>query len=349
MAAASAVVSASSLIVVLEMQSTQGILMSNQRSSSASGATSARLSVALVNQTASSTVFAYITGLAINNDNAVWLLQADGATDYYPTSPSSTGTALAVSCAISLGNPGSTTTVSIPEVAGGRVWFSIDSTLTFLLNPGPGLVEPSVTNPSDPNIDVSWDFCEFTWNSAQLFANISYVDFVCLPIALDTLSTTGATQHVSGMPTSGLESVCSALIEQSATDGSDWASLIVTAPDGSNLRALSPNNGIITQTAQFTDYYRSYVNDVWSLYATSTLEIDTQASYGTVTGQITSDLLTFPGGITFAQPSTADVFSCSTGPFATGSNDEVNALIPRLAAACKCNILGATFHISGVS
>ena len=50
--------------------------------------------------------------------------------------------------------------------------------------PRAGLVEPSVTNPSDPNIDLQWDFCEFTYNSAQIFANISFVDFVCMPIAL---------------------------------------------------------------------------------------------------------------------------------------------------------------------
>ena len=53
-----------------------------------------------------------------------------------------------------------------------------------MLNPGPGLVEPAVANPSDPNAAIQWDFCEFTWNAAQLFVNISYVDFVSLPVGL---------------------------------------------------------------------------------------------------------------------------------------------------------------------
>ncbi|WP_194915464.1 beta-1,3-glucanase family protein [Catenulispora rubra] len=121
--------------------------------SRASAATASTLSVALKNNTTSNTVYAFVTGLAIGN-NALVLLESDGRTLYYPTSPSSTGTPLGANCAIPLGGPGSTTTITIPQLAGGRVWFSIGSPLTFLLNPGPALVEPSVSNPSDPNINA---------------------------------------------------------------------------------------------------------------------------------------------------------------------------------------------------
>ena len=98
------------------------------------------LNVALQNQTTSSTVYAYITGQAINNNNALVLLQADGKSLYYPTSPSSNGSQLAVDCGIRLGAPGSNTVVTIPQIAGGRIWFCVGGPLTFLLNPGPGLV-----------------------------------------------------------------------------------------------------------------------------------------------------------------------------------------------------------------
>ena len=103
---------------------------------------------------------------------------ADGQTPYYPASPSGTGTPLAVDCAIALNASGTgARRITIPHVAGGRIWFSIGGKLTFLLNPGPGLVEPSVTNASDPNINTLWDFAEFTYNSTELYANISAVDF----------------------------------------------------------------------------------------------------------------------------------------------------------------------------
>ena len=107
-------------------------------------------------------------------------------------------------CAIPLGASGGAPTVTIPHLAGARIWFSIGSPLEFLLNPGPALVEPSVTNPSDPSIDLQWDFCELTYNDAQLFANISFVDFVCIPVAL-TLTGSAGIQAVPGLPGGGLD------------------------------------------------------------------------------------------------------------------------------------------------
>lgn len=294
----------------------------------------ATVNIALQNQTSSSTVYAYITGQALDNNNALFLLQSDGKTYYYPTSPSSVGSALGQDCAIPLGAPGNTTTVTVPHLAGSRIWFSVDGTLTFLLNPGPALVEPSVTNPSDPNTNLSWDFCEFTFNAAELFVNISYVDFVCLPISLTLTNTSHATQYVSGMASSGLDTVCQGLTAQTASDGAGWSSLIVRNPSGGNLRALSPNNGITLNSSLFNGYYQNYVNQVWSQYTSQQLSIDTQASWGTVSGQVdSSSLLDFGNGLTFTKPSAADIFSCSTGPFAVGSNIELGALIARLSAA----------------
>jgi hypothetical protein len=91
------------------------------------------LTVSLFNSTTSNTVYAYISGLAINNNNAVYLLQSDGFTPYYPSNPSSAGTSLSANCAVALGAPGTTRNVTIPYIAGGRIWFSVDSTLIFLL------------------------------------------------------------------------------------------------------------------------------------------------------------------------------------------------------------------------
>ncbi|MCJ1356712.1 MAG: hypothetical protein MMC33_006707 [Icmadophila ericetorum] len=292
---------------------------------------SATLNIALQNETTSSTVYAYITGSAINNNFALFLLQSDGKTYYYPSSPTSNGTPLAENCAIALGAPGSTTTVTIPYLAGARVWFSIGTPLTFSLNPGPGLVEPSVTNHSDPNINTYWDFCEFTFNSTQLFANISYVDFVSIPIALNLINTSGGVQHVSGMASNGLNTVCAGLTAQNNIDGAGWNSLIVQY-NGANLRALSPNDGIVLNANLFSGYWQPYVNKVWSQYTSSPLSVNTQAQWGIVEGEVTSNALNFSGVGSFTQPAAKDIFSCSTGPFAAGSA-EMGALTARISAA----------------
>lgn len=104
--------------------------------------------------------------------------------------------------------------------------------------------------------------------------------------------------------------------------------------NGANLRALSPQNGIVYNASLLSGYYDDYVAQLWDRYGSMTLTVDTQASYGTVTGQVTDGLLTFPGIASFARPAAADVFSCATGPFSTaGASNEVLAIIPRLAAA----------------
>lgn len=311
----------------LASRSTKTVSLSTQ--------TSSTLSVALVNNTSSSNAYAYISGLSLDNDNAVFMLQSDGSTVYYPTSPSSTGTTLSEDCGIKLGAPGSTTTVTVPRTAGGRIWFSKDATLTFLVNPGPALVEPSVTNVSDPNYNIYWDFCEFTFNAAELYINISYVDFVSLPIALQLENTSGVVTTVQGLPSSGLDTVCSNLTAQTATDGEGWSSLIVKAPStGANLRALSPNSGIVMDSTLFNGYYQSYVDQVWSKYTGSNLQINTQAEWGIVSGTVdtSTSKLTFGDAGSFAQPSAADIFSCSTGPFAV-STAEMGNIAARLAAA----------------
>ncbi|KAH6711392.1 glucanase B [Leptodontidium sp. MPI-SDFR-AT-0119] len=309
----------------------------------ASTTTNPTLTLSLVNRTSFRNVNAYVTGLAINNAYRFVLIQSDGHTLYYPESPSSTGSPLTANCTIPLGPPGSSTLVTIPRIAGGRIWFCINDTLTFLLNPGPGLVEPSVSNPSDPNYGKNWGFCEFTFNDFQIFANISYVDFVSIPIALNLTNTSGGTQSVTGIPRDGLQRVCDGLVAQNSRDGKGWDRLIVRGKDGSILRALSPNTGIVMDGSLFQGYYDAYVNAVWERYKSDTLTVDTQAQWGTRTAKVdpSTNLLTFPSIGAFARPSARDIFSCSTGPFAAypANTDVMGNLTARLAAALNRSTL----------
>lgn len=193
-----------------------------------------------------------------------------------------------------------------------------------------------VFNQADPNIKTSFGFAEFTFNESQVFVNISYVDFISIPVALSLRDTTGNTQNVAGLPPNGLDTIAEGLRAQTKADGRRWSSLIVPQSDNSTqpLRILSPNSAKLIHPDWFQNYYSPYVDQVWDAYRSKQLTVDTQASWGEVDGQVRADgMLDFGGAGTFAKPSTADVFSCSTGPFATGTNAERNAIIPRLAAA----------------
>jgi hypothetical protein len=290
-------------------------------------ATANTLTVTLTNKTGANTVYAYVTGQDPNNGKAWMFLRADGRSVYHPPSPSSTGAPLGVDCAIPLGANGSTKTITLPRIVGGRIWFSVGRKLEFLVNPGPGIVMPSVANPSDPNINTSWDFCEVTFDDTQLYANITFVDFAALPIAL-SLATPQGTQVVRGLPQGGLDTVCARLRQQ----GGDWAKLIVNGSDGRPLRALSASQGASMNSSLLSGYLDNYINQVWQHYAGNDLTIDTQFSWGKVKGRVANGVLTFPGVGSFVKPTTRAVFNCSLPPFTT-ANDEMGNISARLAAA----------------
>ncbi|KAF1958039.1 hypothetical protein CC80DRAFT_410114 [Byssothecium circinans] len=323
--------------------------MADEQQPISAAETGETLNILLQNKSNSSQVYAYITGQALNNGNRPMFIQADGRTIYYPTSPPATGAPLAVDCAIDLGAPGASKNVVIPRIAGGRVWFSIGAKLTFKLNPGPAIVEPSVSNPSDPNYNINWTFTEFTYNAQQLFANLTYVDFVSIPLALTLINTAGQTQSCPGMAADGLTRVVNELRAQSARDGRPWDQLIYSY-NGTPLRALSPNNLLVFNGDAWGNYWDAYVNQVWDRFASTDLTVNTQASFGNITGRVANNLLSLGSAGTFAKPSARDIFSNSTGPFATGDNAARNAVIPRLAAAFnRSTLLDATHFPNGSS
>jgi len=293
-----------------------------------SSANISTMDIQLQNQTKSNNVFAYITGLALDKGSHVCVMKADGKTPYYPDSPSEILQPLSENCSIKLGAPGSTITVTIPQLAGGRIWFSVDNELKFLVNPGPALVEPSISNPSDPNINLTWDFCEFTFANNSIYANISYVDFVSLSVSLNFTPKDGAEQKVLGLKPDGLQHVVDGLRAQ---DNKDWSKLVYEA-DGKPLRVMSPNNGIVMAGGNlFKGYYEPYVDQVWDKYSKCPLAIDTHAQWGKVDGHCGKGQLEFPGIGEFSKPSTADIFGCSSGPFANNAG-ALGPLTARISA-----------------
>ena len=150
--AGSAAVAAMPLLgfAVPELRRSAGRTSSQETVRLSASDTPATVSFSIQNNTGADTVYAFVTGQAINNGNALMLLESDGKTPYYPASPSAAGSALAVDCAIPLNASGaSPVTITVPQLAGARLWFAIGAPLTFLLNPGPGSSSrPSPTRPT---------------------------------------------------------------------------------------------------------------------------------------------------------------------------------------------------------
>jgi hypothetical protein len=290
------------------------------------------LNIALKNDSDLDNIHAYVTGIAIQHGGQRCLLKANGKDLYFPKSPSDIGSPLKEDCAIALGKPGNTVNIRIPQIAGGRIWLA-EGKLTFLLNPGPALVEPSVLNPSDLNASVNFGFCEFTLNNDQLYANISYVDFVPrLPIAITLERASGDVEHVTGMAPDGLDKLADDLRTQSQKDGRPWDKLVVEH-DRRKLRILNATHGNAVG-ASFDSYFEKHIDEVWHRYGSGRkMKINTQAGPGVVEGYVNNKGELEIGGEIFHKPTTADILGCNSGPFTTGPSATRNAIIPRLAAA----------------
>lgn len=300
--------------------------------------------LALQNKSLPGTVRAYVTGHEQGTDRWV-LLKPDGGV-YHPDSPSAPQTPLPVDCAIPLGAAGSAPKVlTLPQMYGARVYFVRDNTLDFFLNPGPALVEPAFATSTDANYGKTWSFCEFTFNSDQLYANISYVDLVtALPIGL-TLEG-DATHTVAPLPDGAVDRIAADLAAQTAKDGQPWDKLVIRGGDGKVLRVISPQNLMAPyfdrpDEMPFRDVWDSYVDQVWEKYRTTDLKIDLQGGRGVFTGRVSGDTLTFNGGHSFPKPASKDIFTCNHGPFTNnpGDPDDKKGLLARLAAGFNRSIM----------
>ncbi|MEU6271937.1 beta-1,3-glucanase family protein [Streptomyces populi] len=298
---------------------------------STAAAAGVSLPVKLANNSGQDTVYAYISG----TDSSGWpvFVSANGALNRLP-SPSSPVTPIA-DYSIALGASGSAAkTVTLTDyIIGGRVWFSVGKKLQFFVNPGspPGVVQPALVS-SDPNWSTNWTFCEFTFNSANLYANISYVDMVALPISMSSTGS-GGTQSVSPLPSGALASIASGLQAQHASDGAPWDRLVVTDSSGGVLRVMAPAHSPVS----FGGYWDDYLNRVWSHYTSTSLTINGQGSIGSYTGRVSGDAIVFSGlntnGVPFTKPSAVDIFGCASGPLYNSGGDARGAIAARLAAA----------------
>ncbi|KAI5922445.1 glycoside hydrolase family 64 protein [Camillea tinctor] len=287
-----------------------------------------------LNNNSGSVVYAYIVGRDYNTKLPLFI-QADGKTVYYPVEPTERLQPLEADCAIVLNNE-KPVLVTIPQMISGRVYFCLDSKLTFFLNPkgedetlpGAGIVQPSVTDNTDLNYNLNWTFVEFTYDPSILFVNITYADWISWPISLQLRNTSGEVQTVQGLSKSGLDKICQMLVDQGTKDGADWSKVIVKGLDGMNLRVLSPNLAISMGTTHFKVYYEAYIDQVWEKYSNEDLTVRVDEER-TTKGRVTNGLLTFDNGITVSKPSTMDIFSCSTGAFVETQGDigVVNSII----------------------
>jgi hypothetical protein len=314
----------------------------------ASAAAPATCRLRLQNNSGSNTAFAYIAGSDPNQGYRRGFIDQAGRWQYL-VNPPSDGTPLPDDAfAIPLNSSGGPAVeLVLPRISSGRFWLVADDRITWKVNqpsgpdPWPGLVQPSPTNQTDPNYRKAWTFCELTFDDANIYSNISYVDHVTLPIAMETVSLTGTVQRVAPLPDDALAAIASDLVAQQGTDGAPWDRLVLKDADRI-LRVLAPQKYIDVDPAAFADYWNAYLAAVWRYYTDRDLVVDTQVR-GTFTGRVRNGAFVFDGlddhGHPYTMPSAKDIFGCATGPLYDSGDDDRGAVTARLAAALNRSTL----------
>lgn len=205
---------------------------------------------------------------------------------------------------------GQTKTIRMPKFS-GRVYFSYGQKLVFKLTTG-GLVQPAVQNPSDPNVNILFNWTEYTLNDAGLWINSTQVDMFSAPYAVGVKNTAGAVKNTGHLKPGGYNGFFNALRGQPG----GWANLIRTRSDGTVLRALAPGHGI-EAGALPASVMNDYINRVWSKYSTSTLTVTPFADQpGTkYYGRVSGNVMNFTNGsgavvTSFQKPDSDSIFGC---------------------------------------
>ncbi|HXH94197.1 MAG TPA: beta-1,3-glucanase family protein, partial [Thermoanaerobaculia bacterium] len=281
-------------------------------------------------------VYIYVIGHNPNSNNVFAWLNASGTLTDAPPSSSPANLPL---------NASGTTTFTVPYITSGRIWISLGAALIMPFNSDnpPGQIQPSVSNPSDPNINALWDFAEFNFDSTSLFVNTSQVDAFAIPIQL-TLDGTVASTPVSVV---GVDGAGWTAVQKAVLANPTFSPLVINNANGDFVRVLQPNDGI-TYGVFDASYLDVYIDSCWTFYQTNEMIMDlTAAGFGKVVGTVdfnsnfnfltqdTNSLLKIVA--TIPKPTTQQAFACN-GPLATG-NDEQQAIQNVIAAGLNRGVL----------
>jgi hypothetical protein len=252
-------------------------------------------------------IFIYNLGTLLTTGQQGW---ADAAGNFHAWPAGGNPPSPAPDASIAGPANGQSITIRMPKFS-GRVYFSYGQKLVFKVTTG-GLVQPAVQNPSDPNVNILFNWTEYTLNDAGLWINSTQVDFFSAPYAVGVQLANGSTLNTGHLKAGGYNGFYNALRGQPG----GWANLIRTRPDGTIVRALAPGHGIEAGALPST-VLNDYINRVWTKYSSSTLTVTPFANepntkyFGRVSGNVMNFTNTSGAVVTsFQKPDSDSIFGC---------------------------------------
>ena len=206
-------------------------------------------------------------------------------------------------------------TVTVPtRVEGGRMYISLGSPMYIAISPDDrGWGGPDLNNPNDPNLDVYFDWYEFTYQAGVIpfGGNTTQVDMFGFPM------TARLTQTAIGYDqTVGITATRDQVMSQ-------YAAAVGPAfrPLANTFRIVAPRSAAAFRPGgSQSNFLQGYIDQVWNFYTANqfTLTRLNQTFTGRVAGgrlQFTKDGV---GPFFLNKPTTYDVVACA-GALASGA------------------------------
>lgn len=217
---------------------------------------------------------------------------------------------------------------TVPQILSARIYLSVGSPMYIQAVGSPvyGYTGPNIDNPSDPNIDVTYDFVEVNINATNFYGNTTRVDQFGFPVRLRLQDPSGYDHTVGETETRA------ALFQEFVAQVPQpfQALAQVQAP----YRIVAPTHGGFGSGGANAHYLDSYIQSVWNQYRSQSL-VFTDAQ-GTFTGHVVGNQFVFTDGqgtyYVNNMPSTQEVL-LGNGVF----NDASNAA-PGVATAKQLQI-----------
>ncbi len=207
--------------------------------------------------------------------------------------------------------------LKLPQMYSGRIYVSLGQPV-YIPIVGNGYAGPNPQNPSDPNVDVHFDWYEFTYNSSGVYINTTQVDQFGLPLLLDVYGANRTFHQQTG--------ITETVAQIDGEYGSELPSNFNRTPP-SNLRIFSPAKTSFGAGGADGTYFDGYIGQTWSYYGGTPLNLTLGARSFTghtsgntfVFNEVNTGNGAFLGGTNYVigYPNTQQVLGCY-GAFATG-------------------------------
>ncbi|WP_147292911.1 beta-1,3-glucanase family protein [Dyella psychrodurans] len=212
--------------------------------------------------------------------------------------------------------------LKLPPLTSGRIYISEGGPLYMSIVAGAnggnnGYAGPNPLNNTDPNINVHYDWYEFTYGTnGGIFINTTQVNQFGLPLLLDVWGS-NETFHMQVGINESIANIDQEYVNQTP------AAFHTPAPN--NLRIIAPAQTTFGSGQTNGNYFDSYIAGAWAQYSTTpvTITVNGRQFNGTASGSAITFAEVNPAaanvGETFVvqQPSTQDILQCA-GTMATG-------------------------------